>query len=203
MHEVEYSLTLCRSFRQLPQVFSIVLLGNQISLPNIHLCWLYGWFVCLRADRPVMAGQRARMPALVPREDFSGEDSSGTAGTQGSSPPAPAAHSAGADGPCLPEPASGASLFRKLDAVAVPTARLLPAPGSTSAISRRSPAAASAPGCRRCSAQWSRRYESTRRHPRSSSSPAIRRPAGPARPTVAPVADTSPLTRALLSVPRV
>ena len=45
----------------------------------------YGWFVCLRADRPVMAGQRARMPALVPREDFSGEDSSGTAGTQGSS----------------------------------------------------------------------------------------------------------------------
>ena len=31
--------------------------------PNIHLRWLYGWFGCLRADRPVMAGQRARMPA--------------------------------------------------------------------------------------------------------------------------------------------
>jgi len=36
---------------------------NGASLPNIHLRWLYGWFGCLRADRPVMAGQRARMPA--------------------------------------------------------------------------------------------------------------------------------------------
>jgi hypothetical protein len=33
------------------------------ALPNIHLCWLYGWFGRLRSDRPVMAGQRARMPA--------------------------------------------------------------------------------------------------------------------------------------------
>jgi hypothetical protein len=24
--------------------------------PNIRLCWLCGWFGCLRADRPVMAG---------------------------------------------------------------------------------------------------------------------------------------------------
>jgi hypothetical protein len=42
--------------------------------------------------------------------------------------------------PRLPEPAGGASLLRKLDTVAVPTARLLLTPGSTS-ISRRSPAA--------------------------------------------------------------
>jgi hypothetical protein len=48
----------------------------------------------------------------------------------------------------------------------------------------------------------SRRYEGTHRTPRSSSSPAIRRPAGPGPPPAAPVTSTSPLTRALLSVPR-
>ena len=47
----------------------------------------------------------------------------------------------------------------------------------------------------------SRRYEGTHRTPRSSSSPAIGRPAGPGPPPAAPVASTSPLTRALLSVP--
>ena len=47
----------------------------------------------------------------------------------------------------------------------------------------------------------SRRYEGTHRTPRSSS-PAIRRPAGPGPPPAAPVTSTSPLTRALLSVPR-
>jgi len=47
----------------------------------------------------------------------------------------------------------------------------------------------------------SRRYEGTHRTPRSSSSPAIRRPAGSGPPPAAPVTSTSPLTRALLSVP--
>jgi hypothetical protein len=54
-------------------------------------------------------------------------DESGMGGRPGSSPPAPATHSAGADHPC-PGPSSGASLSRKLDAVTVLTARLLPAP---------------------------------------------------------------------------
>src|SRR5262249_22059438 len=36
---------------------------NGASLPNIHLRWLYGWFGCLRADRPVMAGPKGALPA--------------------------------------------------------------------------------------------------------------------------------------------
>jgi len=40
-----------------------IVTGSSNYRPNIHLRWLYGWFGCLRADRPVMAGQRARMPA--------------------------------------------------------------------------------------------------------------------------------------------
>jgi len=96
---------------------------------------------------------------------------------------------------------SGASPFGKLDAAAVPTARLLPAPGSTSAISRRSPAATSAPGCRRCSARWSR-VGTRARTGRLGQAPA--RPSGgppdPARPPGAG-RQHSPLTRAILSVP--
>src|SRR6266851_3967098 len=48
----------------------------------------------------------------------------------------------------------------------------------------------------------SRRCEGTHRTPRSSSSPAIRRPAGPGPPPAAPVTSTSPLARALPGVPR-
>lgn len=117
--------------------------------------FMAGWVACVQIARLWRAGGLACL-RIVPCEHFPQEDPGGTAaGRPGSSPPAPATHSAGADHPRLPEPSSGASLFRKLDAVAVPAARLLPAPGSTSAISRRSPAAASAPGCRRCSARRS------------------------------------------------
>ena len=112
-----------------------------------------GSVVCVQIARLWRARGLACL-RVVPCEHFPEEDPSGTAGRPGSSPAAPAAHSAGAAP--LPEPAGGASLFRKRDAVAVPAARLLPAPGSTSAISRRSPAATSVPGCRRCSARWSR-----------------------------------------------
>jgi hypothetical protein len=78
--------------------------------PNIHLCWLYGWSGCLRADRPVMAARGFARLRIVPCEHFQQEYPSGTAGRPGSSPPAPAAHCAGAVGPRLPDLASGASL---------------------------------------------------------------------------------------------
>ena len=170
------------------------------ALPNIHLCWLYGWFGRLRSDRPVMAGQRARMPAHRATRALPARTRAVPRGGRAARlhrQPIPRALTT------LPEPASGASLFRKPDAVAVPTARLLPAPGSTSAISRRSPAATSAPGCRRCSARWSRVGTRARTGTlRSSTGPAIRRPAGPGPPPAVPVTSTSPLTRSLPSVPR-
>ena len=78
--------------------------------------------------------------------------------------------------------------------MALPAARLLPAPGSTSAISRRSPAATSAPGCRRCSARWSC-VDTKARTGRPGQAAA--RPSGgprPGPPPAAPVTSTSPLT---------
>ncbi len=70
-----------------------------------------------------------RLPAS-PARNWSGPGTpgrpSGTSAARSANGPAtPATHSAGAD---LPEPSSGASLFRKLDAVPVLTVRLLPAP---------------------------------------------------------------------------
>jgi hypothetical protein len=57
--------------------------------------------------------------------------------------------------------------------------------------------------CRSWSARWSCvRSKARTAPPRSGSSPATRRPAGPGPPPAAPVTSTSPLTRALLSVPR-
>jgi hypothetical protein len=171
------------------RIFTCVgFMAGSVVCVQIARLWQARGFACLR---------------IVPCEHFPQEDPGGTAGRPGSSPPASATHSAGADHPRLPEPASGASLFRNLDTVAVPTARLLPAPGSTSAISRRSPAATSAPGCRRCSARWS--LASVRGH--APDAPVKQQPGHPAarrtRPApAAPVTSTSPLTRAVLSAPR-
>jgi hypothetical protein len=135
--------------RRLPTVIT-VRAGPDAGSPNIHLFWLCGWFGCLRADRPVMAGQRLACLRIVPCEHFPEEDRAvprgGRAAARLHRQPIPRALTTPPAGT-----ASGASLFRKLDAVAVPTARLLPAPGSVSAISRGSPAGASAPGC---SARW-------------------------------------------------
>jgi len=103
-----------------------------------------------------MAGQRARMPAHRALRALPARRPERYCGEAGQQPACTGNPFRGRWPPRLPEPASGASLFRKLDTVAVPTARLLPAPGSTSAISRRFPAATSAPDCRRCSARWSR-----------------------------------------------
>ena len=172
-------------------------------LPNSHLCWLYGWFGCLRADRPVMAGKRARMPAHRALRALPARRPERYRGRPGSSPPAPASHSAGADHSACRNPAGGASLFRKLDIVAVPTARWLPAPRhgvrDLTQIPRRPPRRGLP---RLVRAVVLRRCAGTHRTPGSSSSPAIRRPAGPGPPPAAPVTSTSPLTRALLSVPR-
>ena len=76
-------------------------------------------------------------------------------------------------------------------------------PGTASAISRRSPGGHLGAGCQGWSARWSCVGAQARTgRPGSSSSPAIRRPAGPGPPPAAPVTGTSPLTRALLGVPR-
>ena len=156
--------------------------------------FMAGSVVCVQIARLWRARGLACL-RIVRCEHVRQEDPSGTAGRPGSSPPAPATHSPRALTTRLQEPASGASLFRKPDPVAVPTTRLLPAPGSTSAISRRSPAATSAPGLPKVlSTVVSRRYDGTHRTPRSSSSPAIRRPAGPGPPPAAAIANTRPLT---------
>ena len=122
---------------------------------RIFICvgFMAGSVVCVQIARLWRAGGLACL-RFVPCEHFPQEDPSGSAGRPGSSPPAPGTHSAGADHPACRNPqaehrCSGTWTSR------LPPARLLPAPGSTSAISRRSPAATSAPGCRRCSARWS------------------------------------------------
>jgi hypothetical protein len=109
-------------------------------------------------------------------------------GRPGSSPPAPATHSAGADHPACRNPQAEHRC-----------------PGNwTLWLCRRT-------GCYRRPARRPRSRADPRRPPRRRAAEgaqhgglasAIRRPAGPGPPPAAPVTSTSPLTRALLSVPR-
>jgi len=186
--------------RRLPTVIT-VRAGPDAGSPNIHLCWPCGWFGCLRADRPVMAGQRARMPALVPCEHFPEEDPTGTAGRPGSSPAAPATHSAGADHPACGNPQAEHRcsgnwtlwLCRRLGCYRSPARR----PRSR-ADPRRPPRHRAAELLRAvvlCPCGGTHRDASIKQQP---GHPAARRTPAPA----APVTSTSPLTKALLSVPR-
>ena len=127
---------------------------GQEALPNIHLCWLYGWFGRLRADRQVMAGQRARMPAHRALRALPGrrpERYRGEAGQQ------PACTGNPLRGRCRPPPAGPRKhRCQETGRCGCADSSVVSGAGSMSAISRRSPAAAAAPGCRRCSARWSR-----------------------------------------------
>ena len=117
--------------------------------------FMAGSVVCMQIARLWRARGLACL-RIVPCEHFPQEDPSGTAGRPGSSPPAPATHSVGADHPACRNPQAEHRCSGNWTLWLCRRARLLPAPGSTSAISRRPPAATSAPGCRRYSARWSR-----------------------------------------------
>jgi hypothetical protein len=170
------------------QIFTCVgFMAGSVVCVQIARLWRARGLACLR---------------IVPCEHFPEEDPSGTAGRPGSSPAVPVTHSAGADHPRLPESAGGASLLgnwtlwlcRRLGCYWRPARRR----------SRADPRRHLGAGLPKVlSTVVSRRYEGTHRTPRSSSSPAIRRPAGSGPPPAAPVTSTSPLTRALLSVPGV
>jgi hypothetical protein len=121
--------------------------------PNIHLCWFYSWFGCLRADRPVMAAG-ARMPAHRALRVLPARRPERYRGRPGSSPPAPATHSAGADHPACRSPQA------KHRCSGDCTLRLCQRLGCYRRPARRPrsradpPAATSAPASRRCLARW-------------------------------------------------
>jgi hypothetical protein len=162
--------------------------------------FMAGSLVCVQIARL----RRARGLAclrIAPCEHFPQEDPSGTAGRPGSSPPAPATHSAGADHPACRNPQAEHRcsgnwtlwLCRRLGGYWRPGRR----PRSR-ADPRRPPRRRAAEGAQHGGLASVRGRHRT---PRSSSGPAIRRPAGPGPPPAAPVTSTSPLTRALLGVP--
>jgi len=138
---------------------------------------------------------------IVPCEHFPQEDPSGTAGRPGSSPPAPATHSVGADHPACRNPQAEHRcsgnwtlwLCRRLGCYRRPARR-----PQSRATPRRPPRRRAAEGTQHGGLASVRGHART---PRSSSSPAIRRPAGPGPPPAAPVTSTRPFTRALRSVP--
>ena len=93
-----------------------------------------GSVVCVQIARLWRARGLAFL-RIVPCEHFPQEDPGGTTGRPASSPPVPATHAAGADHPAWRNPQAE----HRCSGCGLPTARLLPAPGSTSAISRSSP----------------------------------------------------------------
>ena len=140
-----------------------------------------GSVVCVQIARLWRARGLACL-RIVPCEHFPQEDPSGTAGRPGSSPPAPATHSAGADHPACRNPQAEHRcsgnwtlwLCRRLGCYRRPARR---------PRSRADPGGHLGAGLPKVlSTVVSRRYEGAHRTPRSSSSPAIRRPAGPGPP---------------------
>ena len=175
--------------------------------PPIHPCRIFtcagfmaGPVVCVQIARLWRARGLACL-CIVPCEHFPREDPSGTAGRPGSSPPAPATRSAGADhlaclNPKAEHRCSGnwtLRLCRRLGCYRRPARR----PRSR-ADPRRPPRRRAAEGAQRGG------LASVRGHAPDASikqQPGHRRPAGPGPSPAAPVTRTSPLTRALLSVP--
>ncbi len=174
--------------------------GTNPRRSNIHLCWLMaGSVVCVQIARLWRARGLACL-RIVPCEHFPQEDPSGTAGRPGSSPPAPATHSAGADHPACRNPQAEHRcsgnwtlwLCRRLGCYRRPARR----PRSR-ADPRRPPRRRAAEGAQHGGLASVRGHAPDASIKQQPGHPAARR----TRPA-ASVTSTSPLTRALLSVPR-
>jgi len=148
-----------------------------------------GSVVCVQIARLWRARGLACL-RIVPCEHFPQEDPSGTAGRPGSSPPAPATHSAGADHPAC----RTRKRCRRLGCYRRPARRPRSRADSRRPPRHRAAELLRAVVLRPCGG--TRRDALVKQQP---GHPAARR----TRPApAAPVNGTSPLTRALLSVPR-
>src|SRR5262249_22059439 len=149
------------------------------------------WLVRLSACRSPGYGGAEGRPArpIVPAETFPQQDPTGPPGGRAAGPPA-------CRNPQAEHRCSGnwtLWLCRRLGCYRRPARR-----PQSRANPRRPPRRRAAEGTQHGGLASVRGHART---PRSSSSPAIRRPAGPGPPPAAPVTSTSPLTRALRSVP--